>query len=128
MVMPKNRRLLREEPWRPIMEQFISGAIGFKQSLSNARPNPWPLRSDCDLQRLSSARIPFLAIIGRNESLHHGPKTATHLRQRLPDGRIELVDDANHMIMNDQCRNALTWAVSLAALNWQAGLRKCNAE
>jgi pimeloyl-ACP methyl ester carboxylesterase len=102
MVMPKNRRLLREEPWRPIIEQFISGAIGFKQSLSNARPNPWPLRSDCDLQRLSSARIPFLAIIGRNESLHNGPKTAIRLRQRLPDARIELVDDANHMITNDQ--------------------------
>jgi pimeloyl-ACP methyl ester carboxylesterase len=102
MIMPKNRRLLREEPWRPIMEQFISGAIGFKQSLSNARPHPWPLRSDCDLQRLSSARIPFLAIIGRNESLHNGPKTAIRLRQQLPEARIELVDDANHMIMNDQ--------------------------
>lgn len=102
MVTPKNRRLLREGPWRPIMEQFISGAIGFKQSLSNAHPNPWPLRSDCDLQRLSSARIPFLAIIGRNESLHNGPKTAIRLRQQLSEARIELVDDANHMIMIDQ--------------------------
>ena len=29
-VMPTNRGLLRQEPWRPIMQQFIAGTIGFK--------------------------------------------------------------------------------------------------
>lgn len=101
-VMPTNRRLLRQEPWGPIMQQFISGAIGFKQALSNAQANPWPMRRDCDLQRLSSARIPVLAIIGRDESLCHGPKAATLFRQQLPEAWIELVDDANHMVMVDQ--------------------------
>src|SRR5207302_6760925 len=93
-VMPANRRLLRQEPWRPVMQQFISGAIGFKQALSNARPKPWPMRSDGDLQQLSSARIPVLAIIGSEESAQNGPKTANRLRRQLPDGRVELVDDA----------------------------------
>jgi pimeloyl-ACP methyl ester carboxylesterase len=102
MAMPANRSRLRQEPWRPIMQQFISGAIAFKVALSNARPRPWPLPSDCDLQRLSEARIPVLAIIGSDECLHNGPKTATRFRQQLPEARIELVDDANHMITVDQ--------------------------
>jgi pimeloyl-ACP methyl ester carboxylesterase len=60
------------------------------------------MRGDCDLQGLSSARIPVLAIIGRDESLYNGPKTATRFRQQLPEARIELVDDANHLVMVDQ--------------------------
>ena len=44
----------------------------------------------------------ILAIIGTHESVHNGPKTATRLRQQLPEARIELVDDANHMILIDQ--------------------------
>jgi pimeloyl-ACP methyl ester carboxylesterase len=102
MVMPRNRRLLRQEPWRPIMQQFICGAIGFRAAVTRAAPKPWPWHSDCDLQRLSSARIPVLAIIGTDESLHNGPKTAIRFRQQLPEARIELVDGANHMILNDQ--------------------------
>jgi hypothetical protein len=31
-----------------------------------------------------------------------GPKAATRFRQQLPEARIELVDDANHMILSDQ--------------------------
>lgn len=100
MVMPTNRRLLRQEPWCPMMQQFTSGAIGFKTALSNARPKH--RRGDCDLQRLTSARIPVLAIIARDESLYNGPTAATRFRQQLPDARIELVDDANHMVMVDQ--------------------------
>ena len=38
----------------------------------------------------------------QDESVHNGPKTATRFRQQLPEARIELVDDANHMILNDQ--------------------------
>ena len=33
-----------------------------------------------------------------------------------------------HFLRNPFCRNALTWAISPAELNWQPGLRKCNAE
>jgi pimeloyl-ACP methyl ester carboxylesterase len=102
MVVPTKRGLLRQEPWRPIMQQLIGGAMHFKMSLSNAEPRPWPMPSDCDVQRVASARIPVLAIIGRDESAHNGPKTATRFRQQLPEARIELVDDANHMVMVDQ--------------------------
>ncbi|MDT5214625.1 MAG: hypothetical protein QOK18_2864 [Mycobacterium sp.] len=46
--------------------------------------------------------IPVLAVIGRDESALNGPKSASMLRESLPDARIEVVDDANHMVMVDQ--------------------------
>ena len=102
LVIPANRRLLRQEPWQPIYQQFVGGAMYFKMSLRNAEPRPWPLRSDCDLQRVASSRMPVLAIIGRDETAHNGPKTATNFRQQLPEARIELVDDACHGVLQDQ--------------------------
>lgn len=100
MVMPTNRELLRQQPWQPMMQQFINGALGFKKSpLNGARPKPW---DSCDLQRIASARIPVLAIVAKHESLYNGPKTAARLRQQLPNAQIELVDGANHMVMVDQ--------------------------
>ncbi|WP_156744195.1 alpha/beta hydrolase [Mycobacterium sp. 1164985.4] len=100
IVNPDQRPLLREQPMHTIMEQFVIGAVNFKMSLGNAEPRPWPMRSDCDLHRIASARIPVLAIIGKNEIAHNGPKTAARLQQQLPDARIELVD-ANHLIPNE---------------------------
>ena len=43
----------------------------------------------------SGRPIPVLVIIGRNELLHDGPKMAARFRQRLPEARIEVIDDAN---------------------------------
>jgi pimeloyl-ACP methyl ester carboxylesterase len=63
---------------------------------------PWPIRSDGRLQRVASAQIPVLAIIGRDESAHNGPKTATHFRQQLPEAQVALVDDAGHNVHQDQ--------------------------
>jgi pimeloyl-ACP methyl ester carboxylesterase len=102
MVMPPNRGLLRQEPWRPMIQQFISGVIHFKLALGNAQPRLWPLPSDCDLQRVAAARIPVVAIIGSRETAVNGPKTARRLRQQLPEARVELVDNANHMVMVDR--------------------------
>lgn len=100
MVMPQHRNLLRQQPWVPSMRQFICGAMQFKMSFRNAQPRPWPFRSDCDLDRLTA--VPVLAVIGRDESALNGPKAAGMLRESLPDARIEVVDDANHMVMVDQ--------------------------
>ena len=41
-------------------------------------------------------------MIGRDESLHDGPKMAACFRKQLPAARIEIVDDANHIIAVDQ--------------------------
>ena len=102
LVIPANRGLLRQEPGSRSMHQFVGGAIHFKMSLRNAEPRPWPLHSDCDLQRVASTRMPVLAIIGRDESAHNGQKTAARFRKQLPEARIELVDAAGHGILQDQ--------------------------
>ena len=99
MSVSADRRLLRQDP---IWHQFVGGAIYFKMSLRNAEMRPWPMRSDCDLRRVASSRMPVLAIIGRDESAHNGPRTATHFRQQLPEAWIELVDAAGHNIYQDQ--------------------------
>lgn len=98
--MPQNRKLLRQQPWMPSMSQFVYGAMHFKMSFRNAQPRPWPFRSDCELDRLTA--VPVLAVIGRDESALNGPKAARMLRETLPDARIEVVDDANHIVMADQ--------------------------
>ena len=90
------RQRLRQDPWRPIVEQYVMGTIGFHFPLIAARP------MRCDLQQLASARIPTLAMIGRNETLHDGPKAAARYRRQLPDARVVLVDNANHLIPVDQ--------------------------
>ncbi|WP_409428608.1 alpha/beta fold hydrolase [Mycobacterium sp. SMC-11] len=102
LVRPGNRGLLRQNPWRPIYQQFVGGTKHFKMSLGNAEPRPWPLTSDCDLRRVAAAQIPVLAIIGREESAQNGPKTAIRFRRELPEARIELVNDAGHGILQDQ--------------------------
>jgi pimeloyl-ACP methyl ester carboxylesterase len=90
------QRRMREDPWRLIVQQYVTGTLGFKKALIAVRP------TRCDLQRLASAQIPVLAMIGRDESLHDGPKMAARFRERLPEARIELIDDANHLIPIDQ--------------------------
>jgi len=100
VVTPAGRGRLRQDPWRLIMQQCAVGMMGFKFAFIRAVR---PTRSD--LRRLSSARIPVLVIIGRDESVHDGPKMAARFRQRLPEARIEIVEDANHIIPVDQPRS-----------------------
>jgi pimeloyl-ACP methyl ester carboxylesterase len=93
---PAGQRRMREDPWRPIIEQYVTGTIGFKKAPTAVRP------TRCDVQRLASAQIPILVIVGRDESIHDGPTMAARFRERLPEARIELIDDANHLIPIDQ--------------------------
>ena len=94
LVTATGHQRLRQEPWQLIVQQFVVGMIGFKP----ARIRP----TRCDLGPLAAAQIPVLVMIGRDESLHDGPKMAARFRQRLPEARIEIVDDANHIIPVDQ--------------------------
>jgi pimeloyl-ACP methyl ester carboxylesterase len=94
---PAGRERLLQDPWRPVIEQYVTGTIGFhKPMLSLLRA------ARCDLQRLASAPFPVLVMVGTKESLHDGPKMADRLRRRLPQARIELIDEANHLIPIDQ--------------------------
>jgi pimeloyl-ACP methyl ester carboxylesterase len=41
-------------------------------------------------------------LVGRQETLHDGPRMAERFRDRVPRARVELVDRANHLLVVDQ--------------------------
>jgi pimeloyl-ACP methyl ester carboxylesterase len=97
MVMPPTRPRLREDPWRPVAQQFVTGMCGFRANLREPKP------ATCKgLDRVAAARIPTLVVIGRQEVLHDAEDLATRFRQALPHARVELLDDANHLLFIDQ--------------------------
>jgi pimeloyl-ACP methyl ester carboxylesterase len=95
-VMEQTRPKLREDPWRPIVQQFIVGSMSFRRNSRELRP------VRCNIERLAASGIPVLVLIPRDETLHDGPTMAERFRQQLPHAQVELVDDANHLILIDQ--------------------------
>jgi pimeloyl-ACP methyl ester carboxylesterase len=95
-VMPTTRARLRENPWRPISEQFIIGTPSFRFSWREPRP------MRCDSARLATSDIRVLVLVPRYETLHDGPTMADRFRKRLPRARVVLVDDANHLLPIDR--------------------------
>lgn len=96
MAVPAARHRLREDPWRPVVDQFAQGTAAFRLRIDEAKPAP------CDIGRLAAARIPTLVVIGREETLHDGALMARRFREQLPHARVELVDDANHLVFVDR--------------------------
>lgn len=96
LAMEESHQRMRTDPWRPIVEQLIIGPLEFRRGLREPRP------VRCSIQQLAGSGIPVLAIIGRDETLHDGATMAARFRQRLPDAKVVLVDDANHLIFIDQ--------------------------
>ncbi|OBA79389.1 hypothetical protein A9W99_21095 [Mycobacterium sp. 1164966.3] len=92
----RTRQLMRTDPWRPIMQQLITGLAAFRRGLREPRP------VHCNLGRLADSGVPVLVIIGRDETLHDGARMAERFRQGLPTAQVILVNDAGHFIFIDQ--------------------------
>jgi pimeloyl-ACP methyl ester carboxylesterase len=95
MVMPSTQVRLREDPWKPIVEQFVVGIPTFRARPNEARPKL------CDITPLAALDIPVLAVIPRDETLHDGQLMADRFRQKLPKARVELIESANHLVLID---------------------------
>jgi pimeloyl-ACP methyl ester carboxylesterase len=95
-VMARSRPALRVDPWRPIVQQFILGSLGFRRNIAELRPGR------CSIERLAASGIPALVLIPGNETLHDGATTAQRFRTQLPQARVELVDDAAHLLVVDR--------------------------
>jgi pimeloyl-ACP methyl ester carboxylesterase len=95
-VMEASRTRLRTDPWRPVAQQFIVGMPTFRRNWREPRP------VKCNIQSLAMSRIPLLALIPRDETLHDGPTMAKRFREQLPHAEVELIDDANHLVAIDQ--------------------------
>jgi pimeloyl-ACP methyl ester carboxylesterase len=54
------------------------------------------------IDKLAASEIPTLVIVPRDETLHDGPTMAKRFREQLPHAKVELVEDANHLMIIDQ--------------------------
>jgi len=96
MAMPSTAPRLREDPWRPVVKQFVDGTISYRSRLNEPRPVP------AKLDALDQSTIPVLVIIGADESLHDGPTVAARFTDQVRHAQVELLDEANHLIFIDQ--------------------------
>jgi pimeloyl-ACP methyl ester carboxylesterase len=96
MAAPATRPRLREDPWRPIIQQFVVGMGGYRLHWREPRP------AKCSLDRVGAASFPLLVLIGRQEALHDAEAIAAAYRAQMPRADVEVVDDANHLIFIDQ--------------------------
>src|SRR5688572_24038096 len=85
MAMPATRPRLRQDPWRPVVEQFVTGLPTFRARPNEARPTV------CDIAPLAADEIPMLIIIGNSETLHDGKQMADKFRQKLPKAHVEVI-------------------------------------
>ena len=56
----------------------------------------------CTLDRPAGSGIPVLVAVPRDETLHDGPTMAERFRRQLSRAQVELIDDANHVVVIDQ--------------------------
>lgn len=66
--------------------------------VQSARAAPRPMQAG----RLAASRIPVLVVVPRGETLHDGTTMASRFRHQLPHARVELIDNANHVVPIDQ--------------------------
>jgi pimeloyl-ACP methyl ester carboxylesterase len=101
MAMPLTAPRLREDPWRPVVQQFIEGTPAFRSRLNEARPRL------ANLDALARCTFPILVLIGMDETLHDGNLMAQRFTQKLPNAHIVLVEDANHLLFIDQTEHVV---------------------
>ena len=100
MAMPVTAPRLRDDPWRCVVQQFVVGTQTYRSRLGEPLPRP------ARLERLAAAQFPVLVLVGRQETLHDGPRMAARFRERVPRARVEVVDQANHLLVMDQTERA----------------------
>jgi pimeloyl-ACP methyl ester carboxylesterase len=96
MAMPTTAPRLREDPWRPVVQQFVEGTPGFRTRFNEARPRV------ASLDALAGCPFPILVLIGKEETLHDGNLMAQRFTQHLESADVVLVEDANHLLFIDQ--------------------------
>ena len=96
MAMPTTAPRLREDPWRPVAQQFIEGTPAFRSAFNEARPRL------AKLDALAACSFPILVLIGADETLHDGRLMAQRFTQQLRSANVVLVEDANHLLFIDQ--------------------------
>ena len=79
-----------------VIDQYVGGAMEFRSSTREARPCTYRAEA------LAALTMPVLVVIGDEETVCDGPRSAGIARQRLPAAHVELVAHANHCVDADQ--------------------------
>jgi pimeloyl-ACP methyl ester carboxylesterase len=95
-ITPTTRARLHDSDFGPVIDQYVIGVPRFRGSMQDARPCTY------DANALAALTMPVLVIIGADETVCNGPRSAKIAHQRLPNARVELVADANHCAFADQ--------------------------
>jgi pimeloyl-ACP methyl ester carboxylesterase len=79
-----------------VVELHVTGAAAFRAAAREAVPTTYRPSA------LSVLTMPVLLVVGRDETVCDGSRSAAVARARIPRARIELLDDANHSVFADQ--------------------------
>ena len=93
---PETAARLPESPFGRVVEQYLIGVPGFRGSIGDARPTTY------SKEELSKLTMPVLFVVGADETVCDGPRSAEVARERMPSAHVEVIDDANHTISADQ--------------------------
>jgi pimeloyl-ACP methyl ester carboxylesterase len=93
---PTTGAQLHDSDFGRVIDQYVVGVPRFRGSMREARPSTY--NSDA----LAALTMPVLVVIGADETVCNGPRSAQIAQQRLPDAQVELVADANHCAFADQ--------------------------
>jgi pimeloyl-ACP methyl ester carboxylesterase len=96
MCTPQTLATLDTSAFGRIVDQHVLGAPTFRTATREAFPRTYGAAA------LSALTMPVLLIVGRDETVCDGPRSATIARERLPHARVELIDNANHAVLDDQ--------------------------
>jgi pimeloyl-ACP methyl ester carboxylesterase len=96
MCAPQTRATLGTSEFGRLVDQHVIGAVGFRMAAREAYPRTYSTAA------LSVLTMPVLLVVGRDETVCDGPRSAAIARERIPHARVELIDDANHAVLDDQ--------------------------
>jgi pimeloyl-ACP methyl ester carboxylesterase len=96
LFMPETYEQMNSLPYAVVLDQYFVGMSGFKMASREAMPSVYKP------SRLAALTMPTMVVIGENETVCNGAKAAAKARRSLPQARVELLANANHMVNVDR--------------------------
>jgi pimeloyl-ACP methyl ester carboxylesterase len=96
LFMPETFEQMNSLSYAPVLDQYFVGMSGFKMANREAMPKVYKP------SRLAALTMRTLVVIGENETVCNGAKAAAKARRWLPQARVELLVNANHMVNVDR--------------------------
>jgi pimeloyl-ACP methyl ester carboxylesterase len=79
-----------------VIDQYLVGVPAFKASFGDARPCTY------SAEALAPLSMPVLVLVGRDETVCDGPRSAAVALERIPHATVEVLPEANHCVTADR--------------------------